>query len=131
MNTGLVFAGPVCGLFMIMKDSAPEVARPVQAPEAAQEATKPASSRAIRPTVRGKFVFVGDEKLYLRGVTYGTFRPDAHGDEFPDASAVRNDFRQMAENHITVLRVYTRPPRWLLDEAERHGLRVMVGLPVE
>src|SRR5262249_54984713 len=26
---------------------------------------------------------------------------------------------------------YTVPPRWLLDAAERHGLRVMVGLPME
>ena len=29
-----------------------------------------------RPEVRGKFIFVGEEKLYVRGVTYGTFRPD-------------------------------------------------------
>jgi hypothetical protein len=29
----------------------------------------------VRPRARGKFVFLGDEKLYVRGVTYGTFRP--------------------------------------------------------
>ncbi len=28
----------------------------------------------VRPHVRGKFIFVRDEKLYIRGVTYGTFR---------------------------------------------------------
>jgi hypothetical protein len=28
-----------------------------------------------RPKVQGKFLFVGDEKLWIRGVTYGTFRP--------------------------------------------------------
>ena len=37
----------------------------------------------FRPTIRGKFLFLGDRKLYVRGVTYGTFRPDANGDEFP------------------------------------------------
>src|SRR5205085_2015974 len=41
------------------------------------------------------------------------------------------DFAQMAENGINAVRVYTLPPRWLLDTAQRHGLRVMVGLPWE
>src|SRR5204863_1741997 len=104
---------------MITRHFAAEVAGRAQDLELSQDVTKAACSRAVRPTVRGKFLFVGDEKLYLCGITYGTFRPDAHGDEFPDPSTVRNDFRQMAENHINVLRVYTRQPRWLLDEAER------------
>jgi GT2 family glycosyltransferase len=84
-----------------------------------------------RPTVRGKFLFVGDRKLYLRGVTYGTFRPDADGDEFPPPETVVRDFRSMKANGVNALRTYTAPPRWLLDEADRHGLRVMVGLAAE
>ena len=32
-----------------------------------------------RPQVRGKFVFVGNDKFLIRGVTYGTFRPDENG----------------------------------------------------
>src|SRR5437867_3954242 len=43
---------------------------------------RPASSLA-RPSARGKFLFVGSEKFYVRGVTYGTFRPDESGSEFP------------------------------------------------
>jgi len=30
-----------------------------------------AARAVVRPSVRGKFLWVGDEKLYLRGVTYG------------------------------------------------------------
>ena len=45
-----------------------------------------------RPEVRGKFIFLNEEKLYLRGVTYGTFRPDAAGDEFPSPAIVARDF---------------------------------------
>src|SRR6267143_176140 len=81
--------------------------------------------RTVRPSVQGKFIFLGQQKLYLRGVTYGTFRPDSQGDEFPSPEMVRQDFAQMAEHHINMVRVYTRPPRWLLDEAQRHGLRIM------
>jgi GT2 family glycosyltransferase len=81
--------------------------------------------------VRGKFLYRGDEKLYLRGVTYGTFRPDAAGDEYGDPVRVESDFAAMAAAGLNSLRTYTVPPPWLLDAAERHGLLVMVGLPWE
>ena len=32
--------------------------------------------------VRGKFLFAGEQKLYVRGVTYGTFRPTAAGEDY-------------------------------------------------
>ena len=37
----------------------------------------------------------------------------------------------MAANGVNAVRTYTIPPRWLLDLAAEHGLRVMVGLPWE
>jgi GT2 family glycosyltransferase len=87
--------------------------------------------RALRPKTAGKFIFVGNEKYWVRGVTYGTFRPDAGGNEFFDAKIVERDFTQIAANGFNAVRVYTAPPRWLLDAAEQHGLRVMVGIPWE
>jgi len=86
---------------------------------------------SVRPRVQGKFIFLGDEKLYIRGVTYGTFRPHADGHEYPDPGVVEQDFALMAANGLNAVRTYTLPPRWLLDAAQRHGLRVMVGLPLE
>src|SRR5881397_101185 len=91
----------------------------------------PAPAPGVRPCVRGKFIFVGDEKLYVRGVTYGTFRPDGNGDEFPAPELVERDFSLMAANGFNAVRTYTPPPRWLLDLAREHGLRVMAGLPSE
>jgi GT2 family glycosyltransferase len=84
-----------------------------------------------RPHVRGKFLFAGDTKLWIRGVTYGTFRPDEDGHEYHDPEVVEQDFAQMAAHGINTIRTYTVPPRWLLDIAQRHGLRVMIGLPWE
>jgi len=37
----------------------------------------------------------------------------------------------MAANGLNAVRTYTPPPRWLLDIAERYGLRIMVGLAGE
>ena len=93
--------------------------------------TAPERPALPRPRARGKFLFVGDEKFYVRGVTYGTFRPRADGTEVPDPDVVEWDFAQMAANGINAVRTYSVPPRWLLDAAGRRGLRVMVGLPVE
>jgi GT2 family glycosyltransferase len=84
-----------------------------------------------RPAVGGKFLFAGDDKLYLRGVTYGPFRPGVDGCEYHTSAVAARDFARMAAHGINTLRTYTVPPHWLLDEALRHGLRVMVGLPWE
>lgn len=85
----------------------------------------------VRPRVEGKFLYVGEEKFYVRGVTYGPFRPEEDGCEYHTPEVVDRDFALMAEYGINAVRVYTVPPRWLLDVAQRHGLRVMIGLPWE
>lgn len=86
----------------------------------------------LRPRVQGKFLFVGREKLYVRGTTYGAFCPDAQGNEYHDLDMVERDFAQMAANGLNAVRIpHTMPPRALLDAAQRHGLRVMVGLSAE
>ena len=86
---------------------------------------------SARIHVRGKFLFSGETKLYLRGVTYGTFHPDETGAQFPEQDRVNEDFEQMSASGINAVRVYTPPPVWLLDLALQHGLFVMVGLPWE
>jgi beta-galactosidase/beta-glucuronidase len=84
-----------------------------------------------RLEVRGKFLFLGDEKFWVKGVTYGTFRPNHSGEQFPEPETVAADFELMAASGINSLRTYTPPPAWLLDLAQKNGLRVMVGLPWE
>jgi glycosyltransferase involved in cell wall biosynthesis len=84
-----------------------------------------------RPRVRGKFLFLGDEKFWVKGVTYGTFAQDENGIERFVPQIVEKDFAAIAENGFNVVRTYTVPPRWVLDIAWTNGLRVMVGIPVE
>jgi len=89
------------------------------------------SAHGPRPRVDGKFVAVGDERLWLAGVTYGTFAPGEDGAPYGDRAQVEADFRAMVANGINTVRTYTVPPRWLLDAALRQGLWVTVGLPWE
>ena len=102
-------------------------------PSRRADASVPGGGPALpRPHVRGKFVFTGDAKFYVRGVSYGAFRPDASGHEFHALDVIERDFIQMAANGINTVRIpHTMPPRPLLEAAERHGLRVMVGLSAE
>ena len=65
-------------------------------------------------------------------MTYGAFKPDQTGNEYHDLDKIDADFAQMAAAGINTVRIpHTMPPRALLDIAERHGLRVMVGLSAE
>ena len=90
-----------------------------------------ASLRTLRPQVKGKFLCIGDRKLYLRGVTYGPFRPNDQGHEYHDRQIVERDFALMAVHGFNTVRTYTVPPRWLLDVAAAYGLYVLIGLPWE
>jgi O-antigen biosynthesis protein len=87
---------------------------------------------ATRPCVAGKFIWRGGEKVYVRGATYGTFRPNAFdGTDYPDPPSVARDFATMAAHGLNAIRTYTPPPRWVLDVAAEYRLSVMVGIPWE
>jgi GT2 family glycosyltransferase len=84
-----------------------------------------------RPAVKGKFLWRGEQKLHLRGVTYGPFHPEEDGCEYHTPAVAAHDFSMMVAAGINTIRVYTVPPVWLLDLARRHGLLVLAGLPWE
>lgn len=81
-----------------------------------------------RPTVRGPFLWLGDRKLTVKGVTYGTFAAAPSGDRYPARERVRSDMAAMRQAGFNTVRTYTTPPNWFLDEARAAGLRVLVGI---
>ena len=87
----------------------------------------PVSADPIR--VKGKFFFAGEQKYYVKGVTYGPFGVGSHGAQFPERHVVARDFSLMTELGANTVRVFTVPPVWLLDMAAQAGLRVLVGIP--
>jgi GT2 family glycosyltransferase len=83
----------------------------------------------LRPRAEGKFLWLGNEKFFVRGVTYGAFAPNAYGDQFPEACDVAKDFALMRQAGINSILTYTVPPVSLLDQAQRYGLRVLINVP--
>jgi O-antigen biosynthesis protein len=88
-----------------------------------------AAEDAASIRVQGKFFFAGEDKFFIKGVTYGPFAMGAHGTQFPDENTVAQDFRLMAEMGANTVRVFTAPPLWLLDRAAEAGLKVLAGIP--
>lgn len=90
------------------------------------------SASAERICAAGKFLSRGNAKFWVKGVTYGAFRPDEDGNEYHDLALIESDFAQMVAHGMNTVRIpHTMPPRSLLDAASRHGLYVMVGLSAE
>jgi GT2 family glycosyltransferase len=84
-----------------------------------------------RATARGKFLWRGSDKLFVKGVTYGPFAPGADPQGFEDPGRTARDFASMARAGINTVRVYDAPPAWLLDVAADHGLQVIAGVAWE
>jgi len=76
-----------------------------------------------------KFFFEGDQKFFVKGVTYGPFKPDAEGDYLGTPEQLERDLAQMRLLGLNVLRVYHTPPLWFLDRCAAAGMRVLITLP--
>ena len=83
------------------------------------------TSRQQLMHVKGKFLYCGHEKFYVKGITYGTFAPDKNDCQFPDFTTIEKDFTMMAIQGINCIRIYTVPPAYLLDIADSLNLKVV------
>src|SRR5262245_64428372 len=88
-----------------------------------------ATNSRIRPNA--KFFFDGDRKFFVKGVTYGPFKPDADGNYVGRPEQVDADLGLMREAGLNVVRIYHSPPRWFLDRCAAAGMHVLVTLPWE
>jgi len=101
----------------------PEIAR-ITMP--GQQANMPVANEQVY--VEGKFLKQNGKPFIIKGVTYGTFKPDTDGHQYPEPETVNKDFLAMKFAGVNTVRVYTVPPVWLLDTAAHHGLKVIIGL---
>src|SRR5947207_4578580 len=102
------------------------VATPRVAPHRARK------RRVMRDTQRvrrdGKFFRLGDEKFYVKGVTYGPFAQNSDGELLPSRDQTRADFEQIVRLGGNCIRVYHNPPKWMLDLAQEMGIKVFIDV---
>src|ERR1700730_2579558 len=92
-----------------------------------------AVSTTVLPRIRAvaKFFFEGEKKFFVKGVTYGPFKPDAEGNYLGRPEQVDVDLALMRQAGLNVVRIYHAPPPWFLERCTNAGMRVLVTLPWE
>jgi len=88
-----------------------------------------ADSSSLRVRVDGKFLRLGTGKFCVKGVTYGPFAPNLMGEPFPDEDRAARDLKLIRELGANVLRVYHLPPRWFVELAASHELKLLIDIP--
>ena len=89
----------------------------------------PAENAARMPVVTaGKFFRQGDQKIFLRGISYGPFCPNSGGESFPEDARLVADLAHIQHLGFDTVRLYHPPSELLLREAARLGLKLMVGI---
>lgn len=78
---------------------------------------------------QGKYLLDGAQKFYIRGVSYGPFVPNSRGERYPEPERAAADFALMKRLGANVIRLYVPPPPWMVEEAQKAGLRMMLGIP--
>ena len=77
----------------------------------------------------GKYLLDGAQKFYIRGVSYGPFAPNSRGERYPEPERAAADFDLMSRLGANLIRLYVPPPSWMVEEAQKAGLRMMIGIP--
>jgi hypothetical protein len=82
----------------------------------------------VRVRVAGKFFRAGEEKFHVRGLTYGPFAPGEQGHGLKDGAVLHGDLEDIVAAGANTIRLYESPPGEFLDDCERHGIRVIIGV---
>ena len=78
----------------------------------------------------GKFLQLANgTPSFMRGVSYGPFKPNARGEPFPEDERLASDLRHIASLGFNTVRLYELPTPAVLREVTALGLRLIVGIP--
>jgi glycosyltransferase involved in cell wall biosynthesis len=75
--------------------------------------------------VDGKFLRVDGRRFFIKGVAYGSFRPNEDGEPYPSIHRVRDDFARMRDAGINTVRLFSPPSDRIVDAAAKSGLHLI------
>lgn len=83
--------------------------------------------------VRGKYLFVDGEKFTIKGISYGNFDPTdtGTGTFFFDEVKTRVDFELIKKANFNTIRLYSKPPDYVITIAKELGLRIILTLYID
>lgn len=105
--------------------------------ESRRTETIPVRDSSQRISASSKFFFQRGRRYFVKGVTYGPFKPTApepgnsDGVFLPSPEKVREDLDHMRQAGINTVRLYHAPPGWFLDECDAAGIKALITLPWE
>ncbi|WP_449069154.1 glycosyltransferase [Prosthecobacter sp.] len=87
-------------------------------------------SHGLRVVAAGKYLQLADgTAFFMRGVSYGPFKPNSRGELFPEDERLTEDLRHIAALGFNMVRLYELPTASVLREVAALGLRLIVGIP--
>lgn len=69
------------------------------------------------------------DKVTLRGVTYGPFKPNSVGEPWPEQDRLHTDLTHIRALGFDTIRVYEPPTDIVLHACADHGLHLICGIP--
>jgi hypothetical protein len=88
------------------------------------------ASGGPRLMTAGKYLRPGDDRsFFMRGISYGPFKPNSRDEPFPEDARLSADLRHITTLGFNTVRIYDLPTATLLREVEALGLRLIVGVP--
>ncbi len=88
------------------------------------------ASGGPRLMTAGKYLRPGDDRsFFMRGISYGPFKPNSRDEPFPEDARLSADLRHITALGFNTVRIYDLPTATLLREVAALGLRLIVGVP--
>jgi cellulose synthase/poly-beta-1,6-N-acetylglucosamine synthase-like glycosyltransferase len=112
----LAEAAPTAGAGAIPLVAEPDAERAAEA-RAPQDPQLRHPRVARRVRVDGKFLTVDGKRFWVKGVTYGTFTPNSHGEPYPEIAKLKDDFARMRDAGVNTVRLYSPPSDRIADAA--------------
>ena len=69
------------------------------------------------------------QKYFLKGVTYGPFRPNARDEPWPEDGQLHADLTHIAGLGFNTVRIYEAPSEMLLQSCRENHLHIIAGIP--